>query len=229
VNELEVRSFVEPVEFRSEGGKITAHGTAIRYGALSRKFAGGIVERVMPGAPVKALEHRNINAYHEHPHPGVGGYDKLLGTTDAGTMRLRNDDVELRYEIDLPDTTAGRDAAVLLERGDLRGASYGFLSKPGTDRWTRGKDGLALRSVHEMSVFDHIVLTCNPAYPSSTAELALRSLADASGLEMASLLDAAEHRALADLIDSVDDRDDTGTDDDVVEIPIRRRIASLYL
>lgn len=223
MSDLEIRNFVEPVEFRSEGGQITAVGTAIRYGALSKNM-GGWVERIMPGAATKALEERNVTAFHEHVDR-----TKLLGTTGAGTMRLFNDDTELRYEIDLPDTTAGRDAAVLLERRDLNGASYGFLSNKPTDKWTRGKDGLALRSVHEFRVFDHVALTCAPAYPSSTSEIALRSLADATGLEMRSLLDAAEHRELANLIDPAS-REEPADDDPTDDTPVvsRRRIGWMH-
>jgi uncharacterized protein len=195
MSDIEIRSLVEPIEFRSDEGRMVATGTAIRYGALSKNM-GGFVERVMPGAAVKALENRNVAAFHEHVDR-----TKLLGTTEAGTLRLVDSPTELRYEIDLPDTTAGRDAAVLLERRDLRGASYGFRSNRATDQWTRAKDGLALRSIVEFNVFDHIALTVAPAFSSSTSELALRSLADATGLELRSILDAAEHRELANLID----------------------------
>jgi hypothetical protein len=213
--DVEIRTFTDPVECRAEDGKVTATGTAIRYGALSKNM-GGVVERIMPGAADNVLEGRNIVAYHEH-----NDRTKLLGSTGSGTLRLFNSPTELRYEIDLPDTTAGRDVAVLLERRDIAGASYGFLSNKAADKWSRHTDGLALRSVHEFKLFDHVALTCAPAYPSSSAELSmtLRSLADATGSDMAVLLDAAEHRELANLIDSAENRDEPPAVDERVLRP----------
>ncbi len=222
---IEIRAFVEPVEFRSEGDRIVATGTAIRYGALSKNL-GGWVERIMPGAATKALENRNVTVFHEHRDR-----TKLLGTTASGTLRLFNTSEELRYEVDLPDTTVGRDVAVLLERRDLQGASYGFQSNRDADKWTRGKDNLMLRSVHEMTVFDHVALTCAPAYESSSSALALRSLADATGLELPALMDAAEHRGLNELVDSIEHREETPPadepPDDELVVP-RRRIGWTY-
>lgn len=63
--------------------------------------------------------------------------DHLLGRQSSGTLRLRVDDDGLAFEVDLPDTSVGRDVAELVRRGDLSGASFGFL--PGDDEWsTRG-------------------------------------------------------------------------------------------
>jgi hypothetical protein len=64
-----------------------------------------------------------------------------------GSLRLTDDRSELAYEIDLPDTTAGRDAAHLLERGDIKGSSIGFRAMPKAVAWSVDEDGMALRSV----------------------------------------------------------------------------------
>jgi len=240
---LEIRDFTDPVELRSEpieggGRRLIASGVAIRYGALSKNL-GGYVERFAPGSATEQLEHRNINAFHEHPDPtpgrGFQGFSRLLGSTDAGTLELRDAGDALRYSINLPDTSAGRDAAVLLERRDIRGASIGFLSDKKADRWTKGSDGLALRTVNRIAVLDHIALTCSPAYASSTSELALRSLAEQGGLELRAVMEAAEARELGDLVASLEHREDDGEEhqrhDDGTPppAPFRRKIAALYL
>jgi uncharacterized protein len=51
----------------------------------------------------------------------------LLGRQGAGTLRLRTDSTGLEYEVDLPDTSYARDLRELAERGDLTGASFGFV------------------------------------------------------------------------------------------------------
>jgi len=60
---------------------------------------------------------------------GMWNHTQLLGSRDAGTLRLFVDQRGLRYEIDLPNTQAGNDVATLVERGDVRGSSFGFRAK----------------------------------------------------------------------------------------------------
>lgn len=96
----------------------------------------------------------------------------LLGRRSAGTLRVRADDHGLAFEVDLPDTQAGRDVRELMRRGDLDGGSFGFV--PGEDTWTRAPDGLQLRTHTSVrSLLDLSVVTY-PAYEG--AEVALRSL-----------------------------------------------------
>lgn len=189
---LEVRSLVEPPEFRSTNGKLVAAGVAMRYGAKSKPIAGQFREVFNPGAFAKTLQEQDIHSHNEH----LGPY---LGRTGAGTVRLFDSRSELGYEIDLPDTTAGRDAAVLLERGDIKGSSVGFRAIPKEVRWSVDTDGMALRSISAARL-SRVDLTIAPYYPDSTAEMAYRSLAEQTGLEMRSLIDAADRGELASLI-----------------------------
>jgi hypothetical protein len=57
----------------------------------------------------------------------------LLGRNRSKTLRLSVDSTGLEYEVDLPDTTLGRDIRELVERGDVDGASFGFV--PGEWTW----------------------------------------------------------------------------------------------
>jgi HK97 family phage prohead protease len=201
--QLEQRDLAEPVEFRAVGNgkRMVAAGVAVRYGAPSKPIKvagrGAFRERIMPGAARNALEERGGQLYACHEHDRR----MLLGTRESGTLRVEDDATELRYEIDLPDTSYGRDLAVSLERGDIRGSSFGFLSLRSAEKWTVGDDGLALRSVGTFALLDHISTTCIPGYPgASTAELALRSLADQRGVEVRAVVDAAVGGTLADIV-----------------------------
>lgn len=51
----------------------------------------------------------------------------LLGRQRAGTLRMSTDSTGLEFEVDLPDTSYARDLRELAERGDLDGASFGFV------------------------------------------------------------------------------------------------------
>lgn len=204
---LEVRSLVEPPEFRSADGKLVAAGVAMRYGAKSKPIAGQFREVFKPGAFAKTIQEQDVHSHNEH----LGPY---LARTGAGTLRLVDSRSELAYEIDLPDTSAGRDAAVLLERGDIRGSSIGFRAIPKEVTWTVDDDGMALRSISAARL-RRVDLTIEPYYSDSTAEMAYRSLAEQTGLELRSLLEAADRGELASVIlhpedeETVDGRETT--------------------
>jgi HK97 family phage prohead protease len=193
---LEQRPLAEAPEFRSEenGRRIVAEGVAMRYGTRSKPIAnparGVFREEFRSGAFTKSLAEQEVRAHLEHGGP-------FLARTGSGTLVVLDTPTELRYEIDLPDTTAGRDAANLLGRRDVAGASVGFRSLRAAEKWTRDEDGLALRSVGtaHLGVID---LTTSPAYTTTTAEMALRSLADDLGVELRSLLEATDLAALID-------------------------------
>lgn len=224
----ETRSLVEPVEFRSaSGGRITASGIAMRYGAVSKpvtKAGRGVFrETFASGAFAKTIQEQDVRSHLEHFGP-------YLGRTSNGTLRLTDDRSALNYELDLPDTSAGRDAAALLERSDIKGSSIGFRSLPSGEAWASGDDGMALRTVSEarLGVLD---LTVAPAYDDSTAEMALRSLAASCDLDIDDVLAAADAGELRSLIAPSDDGESPDDDGDDGRAPLtvaRARIAWMY-
>lgn len=227
MNELiiERRTLVEPVEFRAsaDGKHIVAAGVAIRYGAVSKNL-GGFKERITAGAATKTLQERDVTMLHEHDRR------MLLGRKSAGTLRIANDEREMTYEVDIPDTTYGRDLAVSLERRDVSGSSFGFLAIPADTKWSVGDDGVALRSVGAM-MLDHLSTTCAPAYDEHTAELAMRSLAAQTGQDYRSLLDAAKQGLLAAQISSPDGEteDHEDEDEDGRETTVHRRPVAWFV
>lgn len=217
---LETRSLVEPVEFRSDGGKLVAAGIAMRYGAKSKPIQGKFREVFQPGAFTKSLQENDVRSHNEHFGP-------YLGRTANGTLRLTDSRSELAYELDLPDTSPGRDAAALLERCDIRGSSVGFNALKNQVTWSVDENGMALRSVGQARLV-FVDLTVAPVYDDSTAEMALRSLADERHMELRSLLDAADRGELPTLIASpVDDPEQRSEDDGRETTVIRERFASL--
>lgn len=217
MSDLEIRSLVEPVEFRSGGdNKLVAAGVAMRYDTKSKPINGRFRETFKPGALTKTIKEQDIRAHNEHDGP-------YLGRTGAGTVRLTDDRSALAYEIDLPDTSAGRDAAALLERGDIKGSSIGFLAVRSDVDWSVDEDGMALRSVRAARLF-RVDLTTSPYYDESTAEIALRSFADQHGLELRSVLEAVDSGSFATLLDKPADDSDDGRETTVV----RKRIGWLH-
>jgi HK97 family phage prohead protease len=87
--------------------------------------------------------------------------ERLLGRESAGTLRLKQDDKGLAVEIDLPDTSDGRDVGVLIQRGDLKGMSFGFsVTKQEWDETVTPPK----RTIMAVELYE-VTITADPAYP----------------------------------------------------------------
>jgi HK97 family phage prohead protease len=93
-----------------------------------------------------------------------------MGRTTSGTLRLSVDDKGLRYEVDIPDTTAGRDLLVSLKRGDITQSSFAFIVEE--DSWDQGEKG-AIRTIKKVSRLYDVSAVTYPAY--EEASVGLRS------------------------------------------------------
>ena len=192
----EVRNLLEPVEVHGEGGRLVAHGYAARFDKLSQNL-GGFVERISPGAFKKTLKEADVRALFNHdPH-------LVLGRNISGTLRMSEDSDGLAYEIDLPDTSVGRDVAVLLERGDVSGSSFGF--RVIDDVWDDAADGFPRRTLKEVALRDVGPVTF-PAYVDASS--AIRSLAEARSIDFDVLANAARADQLSEALRASDNEDE---------------------
>jgi HK97 family phage prohead protease len=184
MSKVEFRTFgAEITEMRQAetGDGMTFGGYAWKYDVPSLPLGHGFTERIAPGTFTRSLKSRvDIRAYVNHND------ELLLGSTRAKTLRIE-DRAEGGYvEIDLPDTTAGRDIRTLVARGDITGMSFGFSTVK--DSWS--DDGtertLMAAKLHEVSV-----VTGVPAYPQTTASVRkLQTLATRTATDVDELSDA---------------------------------------
>ncbi len=184
----ERRTANEGVELREEGDTLTAIGYAAIFDRLSGNL-GGFLERIEPGTFRSTLKQADVTALFNHDP------NHLLGRSSAGTLRLAEDDKGLRYEVDLPYTSLGRDVAELLRRRDLIGSSFGFRTI--SDEWGETEDGYPLRTLSEVALRD-VGPVVYPAY--SDTEASLRSLAEQRSLDLTDLIQAAEANDLRSLL-----------------------------
>jgi len=159
---LETRTLTRPVEVRAAQNGRTIGGYAAVFNSTA-DIGGSFREVIAPGAFAGAMS-ADVRALIDHDS------GRVIGRTTAGTLRLKEDDTGLSVEIDLPDTTDGRDLAVLMERGDISGMSFGFIVTKQT--WdetgpipTRTIEAVDLREVSVVAF---------PAYDDTS--IALRSL-----------------------------------------------------
>lgn len=116
---LERRSLAVEVRAAADGRQLV--GYAARFNEPAQ-IGGRFTETVAPGAFRASLARPGADVLALVDHDPT----RILGRTGSGTLRLAEDAQGLRFEIDLPDTTEGRDVLALAERRDLGGMSFGF-------------------------------------------------------------------------------------------------------
>lgn len=158
----ELRGVNVTPELRSDHGKKTAKGYAAIFN--SRTNIGGFFEeQIAPGAFSDAIK-SDVRALIDHDS------GRVIGRTTSGTLRLMEDERGLAVEIDLPDTTDGRDLAVQLERGDITGMSFGFHVT--REEWDE-TGATPLRTIRKVDLIE-VSAVAFPAYGDTA--IGLRSL-----------------------------------------------------
>lgn len=144
--------FTEPGD---DGAVGTISGVALRYGQKSSDL-GGFREVIAPGAIANLGDDIAMLWSHD---PG-----KPLGRTSNRTLELTADSTGLAFRNELPNTQAGRDAAVSISRKDVKGMSFGFMTL--RDEWeTKGKE--EIRTLLEIRLLE-VSPVAFPAYPRGT-------------------------------------------------------------
>ncbi len=130
------------------------------------------VEIVKPGAFKRSLDAGDdVRALAHHASSGI------IGRRSAKTLRIVEDAKGLAVEIDMPDTTVGRDLVTLVRRGDVSGMSFGFETV--LDEWSyerlEGQRELYIRTLVDVNLFE-ISAVVWPAYTGTSVEA--RSIAE---------------------------------------------------
>lgn len=110
----------------------------------------------------------DVKSYQDHQWT-IANY---LGRTSNGSVMIQFDQVGGRFSIDLPDTQAGRDTAVLAARGDLPGMSFGYLM--GKSKWSKADQNNVPVLEHSQGRLIEISPVFDPRFPKT--ELVLSSL-----------------------------------------------------
>lgn len=150
------------------------HGRIVGYAAvfdqwtvLSRSKEKEHREIIKPGAfDVSLAESDDVLALIEHDHR------LILARTRAGTLRLSVDEYGLRFEADLPDTTRARDLRADIQAGNLDGASFGYLPRPGGEKITKRTENgvLIVESEITSAYLTDVSVVGSPAYAGTAVE-----------------------------------------------------------
>lgn len=139
--------------------KITGYAAVFN----SKTTIGGWFDEVIePGAFARSLsENGDIRALFNH------NWDNVLGRTKSGTLRLEEDERGLKFEIELPNTSVGRDLAESMSRGDINQCSFGFWITE--ENWDYSVEP-ALRTIKEVELYEISVVSI-PAYDDTEVSL----------------------------------------------------------
>jgi HK97 family phage prohead protease len=177
IDEIESDVPLLAVESRSEEGSDQGRewivGYAAKFGVNSLELEGEFVERIHPDAFGLVAERRGRKRPLE---------TRALWNHDAnyplarypGTLLMSVDNVGLRYEFPVPNTTYGRDLAENIRAGIVRGSSFSFQIAPGGEDWSV-EDGRSIRTVTKVGSLIDVGPVTFPAYPDADAKVAKRS------------------------------------------------------
>lgn len=181
------------IETRADG-RASIVGYAAVYNRLSLDL-GGFREEILPGAFDKILNRQrgrqDVVALFNHDS------NIVLGRTSSGTLELSSDDKGLRYVVTPPASRA--DVMELVARRDVAGSSFAFTVGKDGEAFRTAENGQAIRQIREVSGLYDVGPVLVPAYPSTTAGVAMRSYEAWMASQQPAVVDAKEvvRRSLA--------------------------------
>ena len=149
-------------ENREDGDALgTITGVVMRYGDIAtlpwgtEEFAPGAFIDIA-GKKISATSELWSNRMHQRVQP--------LANTLEGSLRFKDSPTELTTEIDLPDTSAGRDVEMEVKKGLLRGLSIEFRTTKDELNCDTGHRRVTVARLFGWGVVDR------PAYPRSKVD-----------------------------------------------------------
>lgn len=140
--------------------KLTGHAAVFNSRSVD---LGGFREVIAPGAFARTIRNgHTIHALHSHD------FADLLGSTRSGALKLSEDSRGLYFELELADTSLGRDVYALVKRGDMNSMSFLFnVNGAAGERWRELSDGTIERTLIDVNLFE-ISTVASPAYPAAS-------------------------------------------------------------
>jgi HK97 family phage prohead protease len=152
---------------KSDTGRATLKGYCIVWNVLSGD-RGGFVVRFLPNSATPALL---TFALSDHD------YQRLLARNDDGSLRiLPADSYGIPCEIDVPDTTIGRDAEWLVANQKIRGMSPSVVPDS-VESFETIENGINVVNYSKF-VFDEVSITPIPAFDQTSIEVKTENIAD---------------------------------------------------
>ena len=162
-NEANLESTENKVDETTE--QKTISGYALKFGKESKDL-GGFIEVITPEA-LKEVDLSDVYLLQNHD------YSKPLASTKAGTLKLTIDEVGLRFEATLNDTSYAKDVFENVQKGLVDSMSFGFTM--GLDSFDKKESGEVVRSIEAIKNLNEISVVTVPAYNDTNVQVDKRS------------------------------------------------------
>jgi len=138
-------------------------GAAFLYNVRSALLYGIYYEELLPGCADSAnMDDVVCRKNHDN--------NLVLGRTPE-TLSLELQADGLYYDCEVAPTTVGKDVLIEVERGDLRGSSFGYTTTVNGIKWGETDDGIPLRQVVNMGRIVDVSPVTNPAFVETNVSL----------------------------------------------------------
>jgi HK97 family phage prohead protease len=118
---------------------------------------------------------------------------KVLGTTDNGTLILENSDDGLLCRCELPNTSYANDLYEIVNRGDVKTMSFGFIPM----KWEDSENG-KLRTLKEVKLDEVSYCVSYPAYPETNSQTYMRKIFMKRKIDIESIAEIIEKEELTE-------------------------------
>ena len=160
---------VTEVRTKEDENDMVISGYALKYDTWSQDL-GGFVETIDKRALDKA-DLSDVRCLIDHDS------SRILGRTKSGTLELEKDDIGLRFECTLPNTTYARDLYENVRVGNISQCSFGFeVDKDGDELRYDKKDSIYKRFIKSFKRISDVTVTSMPAYRDTDVAPVLRSI-----------------------------------------------------
>ncbi|MCX7023056.1 MAG: HK97 family phage prohead protease [Spirochaetes bacterium] len=145
----------------------------IPYNSRSEEM-WGFVEMIDPSAFRKTLaDGAEVFAFWAHNE------GEVLASRSAKTLTMDNRDEGLHFAIEMRDTAISEDRWLAIERGDVNGVSFGFITE--REEWDNTVKP-NIRTLKEVRLLEISPGVAFPAYPGAQSAAAVRSLVAETGI-----------------------------------------------
>lgn len=158
----------EPTEQESEGAdkKEVITGYALKFGKESKDLGG--FKEVITKEALKDTDLSDVVLLLNHD------YSKPLAKVSAGTLKLEVDEVGLKFEATLPNTTYAKDANENIKAGNTDSMSFGFKVDKSGEEFEK-RDGQVYRKVNKIKALHECSIVTIPAYDDTNVKVNTRS------------------------------------------------------
>lgn len=157
---------VQDDDNKKTGEKVVS-GYALKFNEPSKDL-GGFVEVITPEA-LKNTDLSDVCLLIGHD------FTQILGRTKADTLKLEVDEIGLKFEATLPDTSYANDIYANITAGNVDSMSFGMMLGEEADEFTKDDDGKVIRTIKNIqSLFDVSIVTI-PAYEATDLQVNTRS------------------------------------------------------